>query len=163
MGLLLGVIAIPMTVATAGAATRPVSGTITGPGGYRSEGCNGLISQIGSGTYTSRGLGHGSYTFDLCVTSMSPVATTVEGTMTFTRTGGARITGTVDSTFPGGQPETFAVSITGGTRQYAHAHGQIVVGPLAATNQHNCGGVFCLDWTDTSQFSGMIQRGGHAG
>ena len=82
----------------AGAATRNVSGTMTGPGAFEPKGC-GVISVVGHGTYTSTGLGQGTYVYDACVLSTSPFD--FEGTVTFTRRTGATLTGTIDGTVPG--------------------------------------------------------------
>jgi hypothetical protein len=155
VGLLVGASAIPITADAAGAVTRNVSGTLTGPGGFRSEGCNGIISEVGSGTYTTTGLGSGTYAFDVCITS-SPLA--FAGTMTFTRRTGATLHGTIVGTVESGSGPLFTVTVTGGTRRYANARGTLMVGPLVESSPHNCDprvGI-CLDWTDTGPIVGRL-------
>jgi hypothetical protein len=155
--LLVGASALPMTAA--GAAARNVSGTLTGPGGFRSEGC-GIVSEIGQGTYTAKGLGEGAYAFDVCVTSTSPI--TFAGTVTFTRRTGATLTGTIGNTFTGSGGPVFLVTVTGGTGRYARATGSLVIGPLGESDQHNCvPGVFpplCIDWTDSGPLAGTLSH-----
>jgi hypothetical protein len=151
---------LPMTADGAGAVTRNVAGTLTGPGGFRSEGC-GIISEIGSGTYVATGLGRGTYVFDVCITSTNPV--TFDGTVTFTRRTGATLTGHIGGTFTGGPGPTFAVSVTGGTKRYAHARGDLVIGPLAESEPRNCDpriGI-CLDWTDSGTVTGILRHVRH--
>jgi hypothetical protein len=153
--LVLGALALPMTAA--GAAAGNVSGTLTGPGGFRPEGC-GIISEIGHGTYRASGLGEGTYVFDVCITSTSPI--TFAGTVTFTRRGGATLTGTIGGTFTGGSGPTFLVTVTGGTRHYRGATGSLGIGPLVESDPHNCDpriGI-CLDWTDTGPLTGTLDR-----
>jgi hypothetical protein len=160
VGLLVIGAVLPTTADGAGAATRNVSGTLTGPGGFRLEGC-GVISEIGSGTYAATGLGRGTYVFDVCITSTGPV--TFDGTVTFTRSSGATLTGHIGGTFNGGSGPTFAVSVTGGTKRYAHAGGDLVIGPLGQSEEHNCDpriGI-CLDWTDSGALTGTLRHVRH--
>jgi hypothetical protein len=147
--LLVAASALPMTAA--GAAARNVSGTLTGPGGFRFEGC-GIISEIGQGTYAAKGLGEGTYAFDVCITSLSPI--TFVGTVTFTRRTGATLTGTISGTSTGGA--TFLVTVTGGTGRYERTTGSLVIGPLIRSDQHNCEHALCLDWTDTGPLVGTL-------
>ena len=141
--------------ASAATGDRPVDGTLTGPGGFRFEGC-GLITEVGTGTFHARGLGPGTYEFDACVTLDPEI--TFDGTITLTTAGGATLTGTVTGTFTSGPGPTFDVVITGGTRQFAHAGGTLTIGPLVQSDQMNCDprGEICLDWRDTGPITGSI-------
>jgi hypothetical protein len=155
-GLLVGALVVPAEAA--GAATREVSGTLTGPGGFVTGGCAGIISEFGSGTYSAKGLGTGTYRFDVCITD--PGVLTFAGTATFTRRTGATLTGTIAGTFGGGPGPTFAVTVTGGTRRYAKAQGTLTIGPLVESNSTNCDprvGV-CLNWTDTGPVTGTLRH-----
>ena len=154
-GLLLAVFVVPAE--GAGAATRQRSGTMTGPGAFEPKGC-GIISVVGHGTYTSTGLGQGTYVYDACVLSTSPFD--FEGTVTFTRRTGATLTGTIDGTVPGATQPNFVVTVTGGTRRYAHAVGELMIGPLAESDPTNCDpriGI-CLHWTDTGPVTGTLRH-----
>ena len=134
---------------------RPVDGTLTGPGGFRPQGC-GVITEVGSGTFRAQGLGPGTYEFNVCVTT-DPVIT-FDGTMTLTTTGGATLNGTISGTYTGGAGPTFDVAITGGTRQFARAGGSLTIGPLVQSDHTNCDpriGI-CLDWHDTGAITGTI-------
>jgi hypothetical protein len=158
VGLLAIGLMLPATADVAGAATGNVSGTLTGPGGFRQQGCNGIISEIGNGTYAAEGLGRGTYVFDVCITNTGPIA--FDGTVTFRRRSGATVTGTIAGTLPSGGGPTFAVTVTGGTKRYARARGDLVIGPLAESAQHNCDprvGI-CLDWTDTGPVTGTLRH-----
>jgi len=158
VGMLLGALIVPATADAAGALHRNVSGTMTGPGGFRSEGCGGIISVVGSGTYTSKGLGQGTYTFDVCVVSTSPF--TFSGPVTFTRGSGAVLNGTVVGTMGSAQQPNFLVSVTGGTKRYVKARGDLTIGPLVETDSRNCNprvGI-CLDWTDTGPVTGTLRH-----
>jgi hypothetical protein len=129
-GLLVGALVVPADVA--GAATRNVSGTLTGPGGFTPGGCAGIVSEFGSGTYATKGLGIGTYRFDVCITD--PGVLTFAGTVTFTRRTGATVTGTIAGTFGGGPGPVFTVTVTGGTRRYAKARGALTIGPLVESD-----------------------------
>jgi hypothetical protein len=141
--------------ASAATVSRPVDGTLTGAGGFRLEGC-GLITEIGSGTFRAKGLGPGTYAFNVCVSIDGTI--TFDGTITLTTAGGATLTGTIGGTFTGGPGPTFDVVITGGTKQFAHAGGTLTVGPLVESDFTNCDprvGV-CFDWRDTGPITGTI-------
>lgn len=144
----------------ASAATKTVNGTMTGPGGFRFEGCPGVVTQIGSGTYAATGLGRGTYTFRACVQSTFPV--TFAGTITFMTTHGARLDGTLGGVFAGGPGPLFDITVTGGTRKFTKARGHLTIGPLVASGYTNCevhpGGV-CFDWTDTAPVTGALRHG----
>jgi hypothetical protein len=138
---------------------RPVEGTLTGAGGFRVEGC-GAVTEIGSGTFRARGLGSGTYAFNVCVSIDENI--TFDGTITLTTTGGATLAGTIGGTFTGGSGPTFDVVITGGTKQFAQAGGTLTVGPLVQSDFTNCDprvGV-CFDWRDTGPITGTITRAG---
>lgn len=145
--------------APAATSGRPVDGTLTGPGGFRLRGC-GVVTEIGSGTFQAKGLGPGTYEFDVCVT-LDPVVT-FDGTITLTTAGGATLTGDISGTYTGGPGPAFDVAITGGTRQFAQATGSLVVGPLSTSNPANCDPriEICFDWTDTGPITGTITTGG---
>ena len=134
---------------------RPVDGTMTGPGGFRVEGC-GLVTEIGSGEFRARGLGRGTYVFSVCVTNGPPL--TSDGTITLTTAGGATLSGTIGNTFTGGAGPIFEVVITGGTKQFAHAGGTLTIGPLVRSDFTNCDVRInlCLDWRDTGPITGTI-------
>jgi hypothetical protein len=140
--------------ASAATAGRPVDGTLTGPGGFRFEGCPGTITEIGSGTFRAQGLGPGTYAFNVCVSLSIDGTFTFDGTITFTTAGGATLTGTISGTSGGGT--TFDVVITGGTKQFAHAGGTLTVGPLVQSDRTNCRVGICLDWRDTGPITGTI-------
>ncbi|MEP6624137.1 MAG: hypothetical protein ABJC79_06825 [Acidimicrobiia bacterium] len=128
-----------------------------GPGGLRFEGCGGVVSVIGSGAYSSVGLGTGTYQFDVCIVDTASFA--VRGTVSFTTRTGAKLLGTIGGSIPGG-PSTspYQVTVTGGTKRFRHARGSLVIGPLLEAQSHNCDPRtgFCLDWTDSGPLSGTL-------
>src|SRR4029453_14646114 len=117
--------------ASAATAGRPVDGTLTGPGGFRLEGC-GLVTEIGSGTFRAKGLGPGTYAFNVCVSINGTIM--FDGTITLTTAGGATLTGTIGGTFTGGPGPPFDAVMPGGTKQFAHAGGTLTVGPLVESD-----------------------------
>jgi len=134
---------------------RPVAGTMTGAGGFRLEGC-GQVTNIGSGEFCARGLGRGTYAFNVCV--FNDTVLTFDGTITLTTAGGATLTGTIGGTFTGGAGPIFDVVITGGTKQFAQAGGTLTFGPLVQSDFTNCypQADICLDWRDTGPITGTI-------
>lgn len=151
----LGVV-LAMPAPAAAASTRSVSGTMTGPGGFRFDGCGGIITQVGSGSFEASGLGRGTYTFRVCVISVSPI--TFEGTVRFTTNSGATLDGTIGNT-NATQPR-FEVTLTGGTKRFKRVAGQLIIGPLVQSNPTNCDPRvnICLDWTDNGPLTGELGR-----
>jgi hypothetical protein len=140
---------------------RNVEGTMTGPGGFRFLGCDGVVSAIGNGTYAATGLGAGVYEFTICIdTSTFPIGFT--GDITFTsKHGRATLTGAIDGAAVGPGGPTFPVTITGGTRRFAHTRGELMLGPFVQTDQHNCmPSLICFDWTDTARITGALRHVG---
>ena len=130
---------------------------MSGSGGFRLLGC-GVISEIGSGTYSATMLGRGTYTFTVCVTT-TPVIT-FAGTVVFTEGNGATLAGTIGGSFAGGAGPSFTVTVTDGTKRFSKVRGELVLGPFVQSNQTNCNprvGV-CLDWTDDGPIAGTIRR-----
>ena len=151
------VVAALATPAAAVPPGRNVEGTMTGPGGFRFTGCAGIITEVGSGTFTAKTLGSGTYSFEVCISGSSPF--TFSGTATLVARNGARLDGVINGT--GSQPE-FPVAITGGTKQFSHAAGDLVLGPFSESDQHNCDprvGI-CIDWTDTGPITGTLRNVG---
>jgi hypothetical protein len=143
----------------AGAATRDVAGTMSGPGGFRFLGCDGVVSAIGSGTYEATGLGAGTYEFDVCINT-SPFPIRFAGNIVFTtRNGGATLTGTIGGIFVGGPGPSFSVTVTGGTKRFAKTEGELVLGPFVKSNELNCTpALICFDWTDTARVTGTLRH-----
>ena len=141
----------------AGAATRNVTGTMTGTGGFRFQSCPGVVSVISTGTYAASGMGTGTYRLDICVLNTSDLS--VQGTVVFTTKRGATLSGTIGGSIPGGPATTpYAVTVTGGTLRFRRAGGTLFLGPLLESDFRNCDprvGI-CLDWTDTGPISGTL-------
>jgi hypothetical protein len=154
------VVAPNASAAPAAGHRRKVDGTLTGPGGFRFLGCDGTVTEIGSGAFRARGLTSGTYSFAVCVTVDSGI--TFDGTITLTTAHGGMLTGTISGSFTGGPGPVFDVAVTGGTKRFAHARGALTVGPLVESDLSNCNphtGV-CLDWTDTGPITGTITHVG---
>jgi hypothetical protein len=135
-----------------------VDGALAGPGGFRSEGCGNIV-EFGYGSFHAPDLGHGIYQFSVCVTVTGTI--TFDGTITLTIAHGAKLTGDIGGTYSGGGP-TFDVTITGGTKKFAHARGALTVGPLAESNRRNCDPRtgLCWDWDDSGPITGTVTHVG---
>jgi hypothetical protein len=69
------------------------------------------------------------------------------------------LNGTIAGTFASPGP-TWNVTVTGGTKRFSGATGELTVGPLVQSNMHNCDprvGI-CMNWTDFGQISGTLHR-----
>jgi hypothetical protein len=146
--------------ATAGAKHGNVEGTMTGPAGFSfGSGCNGIILDQGTGTFTAAGLGTGTYRYDVCITSVSPI--TFDGTASVATRRGT-LSGTIVGTCTSVCPQ-FPLTITAGTGQYRKTRGTLLLGPLAQTNQTNCDprvGI-CLNWVDVGPITGTLTHVPH--
>jgi hypothetical protein len=135
---------------------RDVKGTVAGAGGFEFVAGCGVITEVGSGTFRATALGHGTYTFTVCI-EIAPTIT-FNGTIAMTTTGGATLTGTIGGSFTGGPGPAFDVVVTGGTKQFANAAGTLTVGPLIESDFTNCDprvGI-CLNWRDVGPITGAI-------
>jgi hypothetical protein len=153
---LTGAVLVP--AAAAGAAARHVDGSVSGSGHFEAPGsCTGIIEQRGSGAFSARDLGVGRYQYDVCVTNSSP-SLSFAGTASFTTHSGASLHGTIGNTGAVGQPPTFVVTVTGGTRRYRHATGTLTMGALTESSFTGCDprtGV-CTSWSETGPLSGRL-------
>jgi hypothetical protein len=142
----------------AAAAPPHFEGRLIGAGGFRVEGC-GTITEIGSGKFHAGGLGHGTYSFRVCVTVRETI--TFAGFVTLTFVDGAILSGTISGTYdPAGGGPAFPVVVTGGTQRFARASGAFTIGPLVQDKQYNCDprvGI-CFDWRDTGPMVGDVPR-----
>ncbi len=130
---------------------------MSGPGGFRvGQACDGPVSEVGTGGYSATGLGHGQYSFDVCITTFPVV--TFAGSVTFTTSNGATLGGTISGTFTGGIGPSFNVTVTVGTKRFRRTGGDLVIGPLVESNFINCQHMICLDWTDTGPISGTLRH-----
>jgi hypothetical protein len=146
------------TAGAAGAATRNVTGSMTGPGGFRPSSCTGgTADEIGSGTYTSTALGTGTYTFDACVTQTTS-GFSFSGKAKFVTRSGAKLRGTLGGTFSGAGNPSFTMTVQSGTKRFARATGALVIGPFTETNQTSCAHGVCLDFTDTGPLRGTLHH-----
>jgi hypothetical protein len=145
---------------SAGAAdSHNVEGTLTGPGGFRFiTGC-GVITEIGNGAFDAAAIGRGTYSFTVCIRTVTPTIT-FDGSIIFTGNGGATLSGTIQGVFAGPPGPTFDVTLTDGTKRFTHVHGTLTVGPLTESNSFNCDfrvGI-CFDWTDTGPITGAVSH-----
>ena len=165
---IVGLLAVP---GPAGAASRMVSGSMGGSGHFVFGGGCGIGRVTGDGTFAAAGVGNGTYRYDVCIED----GPTVSGTLTFTTHSGAALTGALEGVpFPGdesgrqvipatGGPALYTMTVTGGTRRYAHATGTLTVGPLAETELTGCNahvGV-CSGWHDAGPVSGTLRHVRH--
>jgi hypothetical protein len=157
VGIVVGCVAL--APATAGAGHGNVSGSMTGPAGFQFGGpCNGVVIDRGSGTFTATGLGSGTYSYDVCITSVSPITFTGTASLTTPR-------GTLSGTITGGGPDgpVFPLTITAGTDRYRKTRGTLLLGPLAQTSRSNCDprvGI-CLSWIDVGPITGTLTHVPH--
>jgi hypothetical protein len=162
---------VAIVVAVSGALVLPasadarhgnVAGTMTGPGEFVPGVCNanGIILVRGRGTFTATGLGSGTYRYDVCVMSVSPI--TFDGTASVTTSRGT-LSGTVAGTFVSGVGPQFPVTIDAGTGKYRKTRGTLLLGPLQQTDLRNCDprvGI-CLAWTDVGPITGTLTHVPH--
>ncbi len=159
-GFLLAALLVVVTAPAAGAKPKTVTGTMTGPGGFVPGGCSGIIAVRGTGTVAASLLGSGTYSYDVCVTN--PGIITFTGTATVTTARGT-LSGTISGTFTSGPGPQFLLTLTAGTDKYRKTRGQLLLGPLAETDLHNCVprvGI-CFDWTDTGPIAGTLTHVPH--
>ncbi len=146
------------TAGSTGAASRNVTGSMTGPGGFRQSSCaGGTADEIGSGTYTSTGLGTGTYAFDACITQTTS-GFSFSGKVKFVTGSGAKLRGAISGTSSGPGNPSFTVTVQSGTQRFVRATGVLVIGPFTETNQTNCAHGVCADFTDTGPVSGTLHH-----
>jgi hypothetical protein len=146
------------TGGAAGAATRGVDGTMSGPGGFRSATCaGGTADEFGSGSYAASALGIGTYTFDACITQGGS-GFTFSGTAKFVTRSGAKLRGTIGGTFSGSGSPSFTVQVRSGTKRFVRATGSLVLGPLASSNETNCAHGICADFTSSGPVTGTLHH-----
>jgi hypothetical protein len=164
----LGVIGVGIATAivllvpgTAGASERQVNGGVSGTARYAPTTCGGLIDVEGSGAFAAAELGVGKYVYEVCVTEQG-LSLHVEGTATFVTRSGAKLRGTIDSTIGDGQPATYPVVVSSGTRRYRHAIGTLSMGPLAQSNETDCVSPdVCSAWSERGPLTGTLHHVPH--
>jgi hypothetical protein len=139
----------------AAAATKPVTGSFDGSGGFDTgRGC-GLIGYVSSGTYEATHLGRGTYTLDFCVDDS---ALNVTGTLEFVTRHGAQLHGVLDTQLLTGLTAV-PITLAGGTKRFDGATGELSI-TITQFNQSECDprvGV-CLRWDETGDVTGTITR-----
>ena len=159
IGIGITMVAVLLTPGTAGAAVRHVDGGLSGPSSYAPATCAGGLTNIsGTGTFAAGNFGIGTYKLEVCVTQLESSFSAV-GTALFTTRSGAKVRGTIDSSFPSGQLATYTVKVTGGTKRYSRVLGTLVMGPLTQSDFRDCdAGGICSTWTDAGALTGTLRR-----
>jgi hypothetical protein len=150
-----------VTPGTAGAINRGVTGTLTGSGGFTNASCTGATIDIGgTGTFTSTGIGSGTYTYHACITQVPGQSSTFSfvGKAKFVTDSGAKLKGKIAYTQVVQSGPTFKVKITGGTKRFALATGKLFLGPFTQSNESNCAHLICSNWDETGPVTGTVKN-----
>jgi hypothetical protein len=159
MLLLTGAIIVTVLLATAGAASAAIrnpDGQMAGPSSFEASDCDGSVSYLGTGMFAGREFGIGTYTFDVCLSTVAP-GFTFTGTIKFTFRSGAKLRGTIN-THIDAPPVQFLVDVTGGTKRFAKARGTLVLGPFTQSECTRQEHLICTAWTDTGHIGGTLIR-----
>ena len=163
--ILMGTLTLVLALGTIAPGAQPAAaapphfeGRLIGAGSFKVEGC-GTITEYGSGKFHAGGLGHGTYSFRVCVTVGATF--TFAGSVTLTFVDGAILNGTIDGVYvPGSGGPAFPVVVTSGTQRFARASGAFLIGPLVQDKQSSCDprvGI-CFAWRDTGPIVGDVLR-----
>ena len=159
-----GIVAAVVLIApgTAGALARDASGTLTGTGAFTPASCTGGTADVsGSGTFTSTGIGNGTYTYSACISQVAgqPSTFSFAGKAKFVTNSGAKLKGRIVGTqVVNGNNPTLTVKITGGTKRFAVAAGKLFLGPFTESNQSNCAHQICANWDETGPVTGTVKH-----